>query len=294
MKSLLFILNPTAGGGTASELEDILERSMTSYDLDYEIVLTSRPKEAIELAESSDREYLIAVGGDGTINEVAQGIINRGHGILGIIPAGTGNDLSRSLGVPLGLEEALENIINCQPRDLNICKANGEYFLNIASIGFDAEVVANADKIKTKFKSNLAYLLSVFYTLMKYKRKNVSIEIDGVKSNQSIVLMAIGNGSYYGGGIKIMPQASFDDGYLHSCLIFDASNLTILFLLPTILNGSHLKLHKYVRTIKAKSINIKSDEAMYFNLDGEILDGGKEIDIQISEKKISVIYSCKH
>ncbi len=292
MKSLLFILNPTAGGGTASELEDILKKFMASYELDYEIVLTSRPKEATEIAESSDKDYLIAVGGDGTINEVAQGIIKRGHGILGIVPAGTGNDLSRSLGVPLDIEEALENIMNCQPRDLNICKANGRYFLNIASIGFDAEVVSNAEKIKTRFKSKFAYLLAVFYTLIKYRRKNLSIEIDGVKSDKSMVLMAIGNGSYYGGGLKIMPQASFDDDYLHSCLIINASNFTVFFLLPTILNGSHLKINRYVETIKAKSIRIKSDECMYFNLDGEILDGGREIDIKISKEKISVIYPC--
>ncbi len=142
MDSLLFVLNPIAGGGRAKDLEPLIEESMNKHKINYDIIFTTKPKEAVKIVEDSIHNTIIAVGGDGTVNEVAKGLINRKYGTLGIIPGGTGNDLSRSLGIssdpPI---EAIKLIVEGNTKFIDIGNANGYQFLNIASFGFDAEVV---------------------------------------------------------------------------------------------------------------------------------------------------------
>lgn len=292
MENILFILNPVAGGGKAKELEGIIKTKMKSYrDINYRFIKTTKPGEATNIVLKSSEKYIISVGGDGTINEIAKGIIERGYGTLGILPGGTGNDLSRSLGIPLDTEEAIDFIfMKSKVKKLNVCIANDRYFLNIASLGFDAEVVNNASNIKHRIKSKLAYFLSVLYTLIIYKNKNVKVTIDGKESKENLVLLAAGNGSYYGGGFEIMPQSKLDDGKLHVCFVKDASKITLITLFPSIFTGSHLKHQKYVKVFTADEVIIEADQDMFYNLDGEILNAGKSLRFTILNKKIEVLY----
>src|SRR5699024_5281601 len=133
----LIIINPTAGGGKARGLQYIIKEKLENHDIDYDMVFTTRPKEGISLAEKSRHNIVVAVGGDGTINEVAKGLIKRKKGILGIIPGGTGNDLSRSLDIPLDTVEAIDILINKNTKKLDIGCINQHKFLNVASAGFD-------------------------------------------------------------------------------------------------------------------------------------------------------------
>ncbi|MBC8590897.1 diacylglycerol/lipid kinase family protein [Wansuia hejianensis] len=291
MDRLLFIINPVAGGGRAGALQSQIERTMEKNKINYDIVLTTRPKEAITIAEETPHNKVIAVGGDGTVNEVAKGLINRGHGILGIIPGGTGNDLSRSLGISMDPIESINAIIQGKIIEMDIGCANGHKFLNIASVGFDAEVVKNTESIKKKIKGKVAYILGVILTIISFRKKKVTLEIDNKICTKSLLLLAVGNGNYYGGGMKILPQANINDGYLHICLIKDVNNLILLTLFPTIFKGNHIKYKKYVEIIKSKKISIKSKEKMYFNLDGELIDGGKEINFNLSDHKLYVIHA---
>ena len=128
MNKYLFIINPIAGGGIAKGLETEIENLMSKEKRNFEIVYTTKPKEAILIAASREYEVVVAVGGDGTINEVISGLIRQEKGILGIIPAGTGNDLSRSLGIPLNSKEALELILKGNTREISAGEANGHHF----------------------------------------------------------------------------------------------------------------------------------------------------------------------
>ena len=172
---------------------------------------------------------------------------------------------------------------------MDIGLANGKYFLNIASVSFDAEVVRNTDKIKTKIKGKTAYILSVLITLMQYRIKKTYLEIDNKTINRKMLLLAVGNGQYYGGGMRILPQAKIDDGYLHLCLVKDISNLKSLFLFPSIFKGNHIKHTKYVEVYKAKEINVRSPGKFYLNVDGDLILTENEVEFRISDKKLQVI-----
>lgn len=290
MNKLLFILNPVAGGGNARNLEPLIEEAMKDHNIEYDIVFTTKPKEAIKIAEDSFHHKVIAVGGDGTVNEVAKGLINRRFGTLGIIPGGTGNDLSRSLGIPMDPIKAIESIIEGKEKLIDIGMANGYPFLNIASFGFDAEVVKITEKIKSKIKGKMAYVLGVLFTLIRFKKREVSIQIDGKEYKEKLILLAAGNGKYYGGGMKILPHSQLSDGYLHLCLIKDINNLLMLLLFPTIFKGTHYKYKKYVSIYKSKEIKINSEENILFNLDGEIIYGGKTLNFTLYDYKLPIMY----
>lgn len=253
-------------------------------------MITERESQATEIAEENADNYklIVAVGGDGTVNEVAKGIINKRQGILGIIPGGTGNDMARSLGIPLNPKEALKLILKGNKKEIDIGRVNSYDFLNISSAGFDAEVVINNEKIKKRFKSHISYAISVVYTLFTYKNKNVTIKINGKTFNEKILLLAVGNGKYYGGGMKILPMAQIDDGYLDICLISNISKLLSLYLFPTIFNGHHIKYKKYVKIYKAKSVTITSKEEFLLNIDGDVIET-KEASFSLSDKKLNII-----
>lgn len=289
MNKYLFIINPTAGGGTAKEVEYLIKEVMNKSHKDFEIVFTTKPKEASIIAANKDYDIVVAVGGDGTINEVSSGLIKKGKGILGIIPAGTGNDLSRSLGIPLNTKQALETILKCNISEIAAGQSNGNHFLNISSAGFDVEVLTNLDMIRKKIKGRFSYVLAVIYTLMKFKKKLVTLELDGKIYDKNLLLLAVGNGKYYGGGMMVLPNADLYDDYLHICLVKDISNLKTLTLFPLIFKGKHLKFTKYVETYKAKSIKITGKSPLLLNIDGEVLKEGKEIYFKLSDKKIQVI-----
>lgn len=289
MKKYLFVINPIAGDGRAKLVKPLIEEIMTKNQIDYDIVFTKEPKEATSIALNYDYDVLVAVGGDGTVNEIAAGIIKRDNKILAIIPAGTGNDLSRSLDIPFDLEEAIERIIKGNPREIIVGISNGHSFLNISSVGFDVETLINHKTIRKKIKGNLSYVLAVIYTLFKFKKRKVTIDIDGEIFERNLMLLAIGNGKYYGGGMKIIPNANPYDDYLYVCLVKDVSNLRALTVLPGIFEGNHLKLTKYVETYKANNIRISSDTRFFLNIDGEVVEEGNEIFIKTNDNKLSII-----
>lgn len=292
MDTLLFIINPIAGGGKSKRLIPIIEEKMKEYGIKYEMEFTTKPKEAIKIAEEKSKTYntIVAVGGDGTVNEVAKGLINSKKGTLGIIPGGTGNDMSKSLGISMDPKEALEVVVKGKKKDIDIGNVNGYHFLNISGFGFDTEVLKRTETIKKKVKGKLAYILGVLSALIGYKSKEAYFEIDEQIFKRKTVLLAVGNGNYYGGGMKILPMSKNDDNYFDLCLVKDISNFKILFLFPSIFKGNHIKFKKYVETYKAKNIKVITKEDNIVNLDGELVSLGKEINFSIEKFKLNVIY----
>ena len=292
MDRLLFIINPVAGGGKTKEIIPLIESKMKSNHIDYKIVQTSKPKEAIKLVEEMVESFpiIIAVGGDGTVNEVAKGMILKKKGILGIIPCGTGNDFGRALGLSQDANQAIDTIIKKNTRKIDIGKINGYSFLNIASIGFDTEVVIKTNYIKKKIKNKTAYIIGVLATLFRFKRSETSFIIDDREYTRDLVLLAVGNGGFYGGGLKILPMAKIDDGYFHICLVRDIGNFKLLFLFPSIFKGQHLKYKKYVEIFRANKVVIKNKKLINLNIDGEIVPINKDIVFEIDEHKLQVIF----
>lgn len=290
MEDILFIINPIAGGGKAKGLIPLIEDTMNKHSKKFEIILTEKSQQATQIAEDNILNYdvIVAVGGDGTVNEVARGLLNKNKGILGIIPGGTGNDMAKSLGISTNPSEALQTIINGHRTTMNIGKVNEHNFLNISSVGFDAEVVMHNNKLKKVLKSSISYAISVVYTLIDFKKKKVEIQIDDEKIEENIILLAVGNGKYYGGGMKILPMAKIDDGYLDICIISNLSKFMLLFLFPTIFKGNHIKYKKYVKTYRGRKIKIKGKEDIPLNIDGELMKA-QEVLFSLEDKKLGVI-----
>lgn len=292
MRNILFIVNPVAGGGKPKETIPLIKKYMELNGTRYKVIETKEPMEAIEISEKYAQEYntIVAVGGDGTINEVAKGLIRAKTGVLGIIPSGTGNDISKSLGISQNPEESLQAIINNNIKSMDIGLVNGLPFLNIASIGFDAETVKNTNRVKRILKGKAAYIIGVLVTLLSYRSRYISFTIDEKEYSRKFLLIAVGNGSFYGGGMKILPMAKIDDGYFHICIVKNISNFKALFLFPTIFKGNHLKYEKYIEIFKVKRIIIKNEKNTLINLDGElIVNKNEEVIFEFFNDQLNVI-----
>ncbi len=217
---------------------------------------------------------VVAVGGDGTALEVALPLV--GTSIpLGIIPVGTGNDLARSLGLPpgKGVSEYLEIIAKGSPRPVDVVRyhagGSGGIFLNVASVGFDAAVTRAAHRMKGWADTSLVYLLALFPALGEFRFADVKIEMDGRGYEGRALMVVLGNGRYYGGGVKINPQGVVDDGFLDLVVLEKVALALLIVRLPELLLGRHDRL-PFVRHHRCRSVRIDSPESLPVNVDGEI------------------------
>ena len=267
----IFIVNPTSGHGKSLEIMQYIEKKCKENNEKYRIIYTTKPKEAETIAEYYKNKNVIvySVGGDGTLNEVINGLAY-GNSFLHLIPGGSGNDFYKTLSLK---KEGL--------LDIDLGKVNDKYFINIASVGFDAEVTANAEKMKKlHIPSSQIYNVSLLYTY--YKLKNQKISENGQDKNAT--LLAIANGKYYGGGFKIAPDAKIDDGYLNYILAEDLNHLNLIPVLIKLIKGEHYK-SKHVEHGLVKNLSIKSSIDLLCNADGELIRG-KEFDISVCKDAI--------
>jgi len=270
MTKYLFIVNPTAGKGKALKLIPKIESFFKEND--YKITITQRIGHGEEIARNAldnGFTHIISVGGDGTVFEVLNGVKEKGL-ILGILPAGTGNDFARTIQLPKDINSIFHRILKGKTKRIDIGKINNKYFINVVSIGIDAEIVKETEKIKGFVPKSMAYILGVFFTLAKYKHKRVEIFIDGKSYRRDIQLIAIGNGKYYGGGMKITPMAEVDDGYFDICIVNKISKLKLAALLPTVFKGQHTRI-KDVQILRGKDVKVLSQEPLLINADGNII-----------------------
>ncbi|MBC7088151.1 MAG: diacylglycerol kinase family lipid kinase [Tissierellales bacterium] len=291
-ENILFLINPVSGDKSAIKETVDVERYCQSKGLNYKIEFTKAIDDAQKIIfENPNYDVYVAVGGDGTINEVATGILNKGSGVLGIIPRGTGNDFCRSLEIPKDLKKCLDIITGQRYKEIDVGLADDRYFLNVASIGLDAEVVNQTEKIKEYIKGKKAYIIGVFFALVKYKSVRTSIKIDNTLSENDLMLFAVGNGKYYGGGMKILPNASVDDNRLSYCMVKNILKFRVLTLFPTIFSGKHLRYKKYVVEGKADIVEVDSGNNMILNLDGKLYHlEKKKITFKMNAKKLKIKY----
>ena len=273
----VFIINPASGKTDYDKIKENIIKTLENAE--YEIYETKAPKEATEIAsrfKNEENTVVYSVGGDGTLNEVVNGIAE-GKCKLGIIPTGSGNDFYRSLK-----EAQTENV------RLDLGKVNGRYFINIASVGMDAETCNNANKIKSKIKLHSSYYLALIHTFLTFKSKSLKLKIDKNVYAGDYIIAAICNGKYYGGGFKIAPVASFDDNQFDIYLVSKAGKLKLIKILLALLKSEHEKYNE-VRKYTGKNITITSENNLIVNIDGEITIS-KNIEIEMIEDAL-IIYN---
>ncbi len=286
-----FIVNPIAGGGKRLDIISELQLFCKKHGMDFTVAMTHKPKEAIELARKAAEHYeaIVAVGGDGTVNEVVNGIAGT-QAKLGILPIGSGNDYAKMIGLSKNLTKDLKVLRKGATRMVDAGKVNDKYFfINAFGAGFDGEVSARARKYLKLANSFFGYLVTVLRTLMTYRFRKVLITVDGnIVADKKIFLVACGIGSTYGGGFQIAPRAKIDDGLFDVCIIDKTSRLNALWVIPKIMRGKHENL-RIVHMYSGKEISIVTDRKIASQLDGEIIEPTKELRVAMLPKHIQVI-----
>lgn len=284
----LFIINPQAGKGKTKDIIPMIERACKKESIDYIIEVTERVGHAQEIAKeytSKETMRVYSVGGDGTLNEVLNGMAESDCS-LGVIPSGSGNDFIRSLTDKEDLEEILISSIKKEFELIDLGKCNDKYFINIASVGLDADIAYNAIRLKKLplIPSKFGYLLSIFTTVFGYKSKKLNIQLDDNNICEKTLLTAVANGKYYGGGMKVAPGAELCDGNFVICHVKDLSSLKIIRLFPKLIKGIHDTI-KEVTFYKGKKIRVQCEEEISVNIDGEIFRD-KDVTFEILPKGI--------
>ena len=291
MRKLMFILNPNASGFKKFDFKEGIENYLKDKNLDfeYEIKCSTKEGESILIAENAVKDgfnELIAVGGDGTINEVGDVAI-KNNLKLGVIPAGTGNDYMNSLNESCNFVICMERIIRGNTILVDYGSFLDKSFFNIASVGFDAEVNEYAVKVKKIIKSGFAYKIAIALALFHHKRKRYKLIIDDVEYEDDYFLIAIGIGSKYGGKINILPYADMQDGLLDICAIRYKSKFDIIRKIKTIVNATHVN-EDITSCFKAKKIKVISKN-VEINFDGEYMSGVDDIEFIVNDKKVELI-----
>lgn len=273
--NLYFIINPMAGRGPTSALNSVslIEEFCNKRNIQYKIVQTRYKGHATELARqavNSDVKYdaVISVGGDGTLLEVANGLMGSDI-LLGILPAGTGNDFARAIGIPPTIKDALSHLIKKKSRLIDVGKLENVFFINVASVGFDAEIIKDIIKFRRFFPGRISYYIAALIKFFTFKFKDITIYIDGETIKTKILLVAIANGTHYGGGMMVNPNGDLEDGYLDVIVVNSLPRYKIPLLFHRFVKGTYQDL-PYVKTYKCREISIDSKDSLVINADGDL------------------------
>ena len=268
---LTFIVNPAAGNGAALKTETRLKAEVERRGVAANFVHTDAPGHATQLArEAAAKEGckgVIAVGGDGTCYEVACGLMGA-QTPMGIIPAGTGNDFIKSVGIPKKPMQALELILRGEARPVDVGRMNERLFINVSGTGFDVTVLDYTLQAKKYVKGILPYLYGLVRAISHYKPVHVRFTVDGDTQERDVLFCAVANGRYFGGGIPICPDAAPDDGAFDFIVVENRPRWMIPFYIPGLLMGKVLKFGITTHR-KCQSLRLES-KGMRLNMDGEV------------------------
>ena len=304
MKPIRVILNPAAGHGNGARLLPSIEAALTRHALDYDLVCTGYPGHAIELTDQAVQEgveLIVAAGGDGTLNEVVNGLMRSkltgGHvPTLGVLCAGRGNDFSGSIGIPEDIDLACKLLKLGHSRLLDIGRVTGgihpegRYFINCVGVGFDAVATIEAAKLP-RWGGFLSFLVAIFKTIFLYNLAPLAtIEYGGQILKQRSLMISIMNGRRLGGGFIMAPDSRPDDGLLDLCIAEQMSSFQMIRLVPLFMKGTQAS-KKTIKTGQAALIKIVAlDGPLPAQTDGEIISTeGRSLIVQLLPRQIKVI-----
>jgi diacylglycerol kinase (ATP) len=282
--TLYVIVNPHAGAGKTARQWPLIEASMQGLGLRFEHALTEAPGHAMELAAGATRNgyrTVVAVGGDGTVHELANGIWQAGaleHVSLGVVSTGTGSDFLRSTPIPGDYEAACRRLVEPMTRriDLGVMEYQQDgvpakrCFVNMAGIGFDAEVVRTTTLKYKSLGAAPAYLLGLLTTFLTYRARSLTLNLDGDAEKRRVFTVMMGNGKYGGGGMMTTPDAELDDGLFDVMVIGNINALDLISQLPKLYQGTHVN-HPKVDVYRAARVEITPTRPMALQADGELL-----------------------
>jgi YegS/Rv2252/BmrU family lipid kinase len=270
----MIIANPGAGRGRAPSLVLQTARLLKRQGCVFDLELTRGPRDAARLAREAcrDHDVIVAVGGDGTVNEVASGMLFSDRP-LGIVPAGSGNDFIKSLGIPNHLGQAVEILLRGRSQRVDAGTVNGRYFVNGAGIGLDAAVNKESYSVDHSRRGLPLYFRALLRTLGAYRAVPMTITMNGTSFGQDVLFISIGNGTTVGGGFRLTAHARLDDGLLDVTVVKPIGLLPLLWHLPKVFRGTIDRAAKYVVTGRTDRLVVESSRPVPVHLDGEIYEG---------------------
>ena len=288
-QKLVFIINPISGVGKQKTIEKLIDKVLDKNTFEISIKYTQAPKHATILATESINEQadiVVAVGGDGTVNEVASALINS-RVKLAIIPVGSGNGVARHLKIPLKIKNAISIINNQNYTIIDTAQINNVPFIMASGCGFDAFIADEFSKLKTRGFSGYIKLIAKHF--LSYHPKHYKLSIDEVTFEKEAFLISVANCSQFGNNAYIAPKAVINDSLL---------NITIIKKFPLWSTGSiiiklfskKLNSSKHIETYTGKNIQISQND-FFAQMDGEPIYSGKEINIAICPSSLNVIVS---
>jgi YegS/Rv2252/BmrU family lipid kinase len=287
-KKIVFIINPISGLGKQKFAEDKINTFLDHDKYEASIDYTECPGHATELttkAVAGGADIVVAVGGDGTVNEVGQALVNT-KTAMGILPAGSGNGLARHLKIPAGFKKAIRIINKGTIKKIDTASINGRVFLSIAGVGYDA-YVAN-QFAKAPKRGFFTYFSIVSGEYLKYKPKKYTINIDGKEITRRALLITFANSSQFGNNASIDPNAKLDDGFIDVCIVRRIPFLLVPFYVPMLFTKTFHKTH-YIEIIRAKEATVTRKKGKSVHFDGDAVKMGNHLEMKINPLSLNII-----
>ena len=287
MIKIKIIVNPKSGIGKQQQINDLIKTHLDHSKFDWTLVYTERRNHAKELAKTAVKESIdvvLAVGGDGTINEIGSQLVNTTTS-LGILPAGSGNGLARHLGISNNISLAIKGFNQHTIKKMDVGVLNNNYFFNTAGIGFDALI---ADKfLNLKKRGLMSYIKTTLKTYFSYHPINYQILTNNEEIAKKAFLITFANSSQYGNHATIAPGAIIDDGFLDMCILEKFDITAIPLLAYRLFTGSIDKSNK-INTIKGTAFTVNPEEKSFAHIDGEPIVVNRSIDVKILPQALKI------
>jgi diacylglycerol kinase (ATP) len=292
----VFIINPVAGNGSAKTVVPKLKEMIEKHNVSAELVFTERPGHAAELSEAfhiKGFSHIIGVGGDGTMNEIARPLINEKDVIIGLVPAGTGNDFIQILGFPNRFgDKDWETFFRGETTTMDVGKVNGKIFLNGMGLGFDAQVAAenynSAGEVKEGGKNK--YIWHIVKTLLFFKEKKMTVVTNSEKHETDCFINTIAIGRRFAGGFYLTPKAIANDALLDVCMIKRLTLIERFKILLKVPKGEHIS-DKKVNYYQTPALTLEFAEAVPYHVDGE-LNFSSSFDVHVVPGALKTIYNA--
>ena len=288
MKKILFIVNPISGTQKKKRIEKWIEEGLDKSQFRSSIIHTTHAGHATEISKKAVEDgvdIIVAVGGDGTVNEVGQTLIGSSTA-LGIVPTGSGNGLARHLKIPFNFTKAINVINKGNVRKIDTATVNDKVFLSVAGVGYDAFVARKFSKAAKR--GFISYFRIITAEYPKYTPKKYELEIDGKKITRRALLVTFANSNQFGNNTSIDPKATIDDGYIDVCIVRRIPLLLIPFYVPLLFTKTFHRTH-YIEIIKAKEVRIVRKKGKTIHFDGDPFKMSKTLDMKINPLSLNII-----
>jgi YegS/Rv2252/BmrU family lipid kinase len=289
-KKILFITNPISGGHRKAKIMRSIPKLLDKNRFDISMVHTKHAGHATEIAKKAveqEVDIVVAVGGDGTINEVASQLVNT-NTTLAIVPYGSGNGLARDLGIPLHYKKAIRKINSLETKKIDVGVCNNQYFFSLAGIGFDARVAYDFNRRKKR--KFLGYARAIFSGYFFSEDQQYEIELENEKITDTFFFITIANCSQWGYNVKVAPDAKLDNGIFVVNLCKKPPFLPIALFVIKVLSGN-INTSKY-NTFKAcKKIAVSSNNKFFYHLDGDPKGFPQKIEVNILPQALNIVSS---